>query len=42
MRKCAYINRILNMAQVLNMPNSEYDKVLNMAEFSICEHHTAL
>ena len=33
MLECAYVNRILNMPQVLN---SEYGKVLNMAGFSVC------
>ena len=28
------------MPQVLNMPNPEYSKVLNMAEFSICNRLT--
>ena len=30
------------MPRVLNMPKSEHGKVLNMAEFSICECYTAL
>ena len=42
MPECAYINRILNMPRVLNMPKSERGKVLNMAELSICECYTAL
>ena len=37
----AYKNRILNMSWVLNMLNSEYGKVLNMAGFSICKHYAA-
>ena len=38
-------NRILIMPRVikpdLRVQNFEYDKVLNMAEFSICERYTA-
>ena len=41
MSECAYINSILNMLWVLNMPNSEYVKVLNMAGFSMCQRYTA-
>ena len=35
MPDCAYINRILNMHRVLNMPNSEYGRVLNMRTLNI-------
>ena len=35
MPDCVYINRILNMHRVLNMPNSEYGRVLNMRTLNI-------
>ena len=43
MPECAYLNRILNMPWVwkFQCQYSEYDKVLKMAGFSICEHYTA-
>ena len=41
MLECAYENRILNMPWALNMLNSEYGKVLNIAAFSICERYAA-
>ena len=41
MLECAYENRIVKMSWALNMLNSEYGKVLNIAAFSICERYAA-